>query len=49
MSLVSWWVEQSTLAQVGAAFAAFLVFVGFIVLAGAIWTAWRDWVHSLVS
>jgi hypothetical protein len=48
MSLLTWWVEQSTVAQVGAVFAAFLLFVGLTVLALAIRTAWRDWARSLV-
>jgi hypothetical protein len=48
MSLVSWWVEQSTLAQVGSAFAALLLSVGLIAIALAIRTAWRDWSRSLV-
>ena len=47
MKFVSWWVEQSPLAEVGAAFAGLLVLMGVIVLAGAIWTGWRYWVRSL--
>jgi hypothetical protein len=49
MSLMSWWVEQGTLAQVGSASAAFLVLAGVVVLVGAVWTGWRYWVRWLSS
>jgi hypothetical protein len=49
MWLVSWWVEQGTLAQVGSASAAFLVLAGAGVLVGAVWTGWRYWVRWLSS